>query len=190
MDHIWRREAEREMARRFTTPLLPLKLVEGNPSPAQMQSQHSRTNASKAPSSIRGAKPDRALAKNTQQRTNQATFSAHLQQTTASHVTTQPQTSSDTNCRDVGPGLPATPLDRSTMDSFIQDLNQDFINRRLVTEPHTRKSQTQPISQDQLDVRDKIARSAAAFEDSLAFHLGNKRTQTGVRFQEPPDARS
>lgn len=186
MDHIWRQEAEREMTRRYTTPLLPLKLVncKVNSSSAEpLTKKLPPANMHTSEARVKSTTMKRAVPTDLRNRPVETRISSPREQT-SSRRKQNPRPLSDAKSRDSGIALPAAPKDHS-LDDFIHDLNKDLIQRRSSA---TTVDSTEPASttgdRSTGNMRDRIARSAAAVEDSLPFHLGFKRKDPGIRFQE------
>ena len=190
MDHLWEQEAEREMTRRFTTPLLPLKLVDGKVGLPPVEPRTKKpppTSPHMLKTQVKSTTRQRAAPTNSQHRPAETRILTPREQT-LSRRNQNPKLQSDAKSRDPGIDLPPAPADRPLND-FIQDLNKDLIQRRSSASRTNSNTKSTSTARDQSGdiMRDKIARSAAAVEDSLPFYLGYKRKDPAVRFQEQPD---
>lgn len=184
MDQIWKREAEREMSRRFTTPLLPLKLVEGVsfPGPGQPPATQARIVPSSNVRVDTHAKPSR-------QRYRDIFDYAGIQKPTAI-----PQSPTNAPGFQVASDLTGSPSRQppgnqagATADTRVQVPHRIVKVERSANADSAFSPPSQPREELPPAMREKIARTAANVEESLPYYLGYKRKDAGVRFREQPE---
>jgi hypothetical protein len=187
MDQLWQREADREISRPFTTPLLPFKVTHDKSQPAstkgrvarhiQQESQHLHL---KQPQDIRSVaylrtdsaqvvKPSHAP---TIGKPRTATLPVHggYRQTTNDNGE---RFSNRSNAAEVDSCLTAIAPHKE-----VASPNRGLQQTGVAADP-------QNVAFDQSDpsMQAKIALSAAAFEENLPFYLG-LRKKVGIQFQE------
>lgn len=189
MDNLWQREAEREMSRRFTTPLLPLKLANATTSsspkitrlpPSASQSKHplprtiipSDKELPPLPvseSEALGARRQQSL--DGPSRSSRKSSISTPDQTPRSHQRSVPIES-----------LLKASREAATSGTRLENLgNRDQKADRRATDKHS------VYDKMPAHMQKKIAISAAALEDSLPYYFGRKRKDLGVRFREQPE---
>lgn len=187
MDNIWQKEAEREMSRRFTTPLLPLKLAASTARPKSTRSPPSASQSKRRlPRTIIAS--DKALPPLPVSESE--ALGTRRQQSLDVPSRSSPKSSistSDQTPRTHQRSVPIESLLKPSREATTAGTQPEKSGDR--DQKVVRQSTGQQSIYDKMPahMQKKIAISAAALEESLPYYFGRKRKDVGVRFREQPE---